>query len=101
MKKMLFLAILGLLLFSNKVQAGFLYQDTTVPIIATNMETNDVKNLKCGKCQIFHCLGIIDTGHAGIQKAAIRGKITKIHHVDVHTKMVLGIGMTTVEVYGE
>ena len=59
------------------------------------------KNLKCGKCQIFHCFGLVDTGHAGIQNAAIRGKITKIHHVDVHTKMILGIGKTTVEVYGE
>ena len=53
------------------------------------------------KMSIFHCFGLVDTGHAGIQNAAIRGKITKIHHVDVHTKMILGIGKTTVEVYGE
>ncbi len=101
MKKILFLIVFVGLFSINQVQAGFLYHDTITPIIATNMEVDNVKNLKCGRCQIFHCFGIVDTGHAGIQNAAIRGKISKIHHVDVKTKMVLGIGTTTVEVYGE
>lgn len=101
MKKALLLFAFCILLGTNQANAGFLYQDTITPIIATNMETENIKELKCGECQIFHCMGIIDTGHAGIQEAARRGKINKIHHVDVATKTFLGIGMTTVKVYGE
>ncbi len=101
MKKILFLLALVTLFGTSQAQAGFIYNDTVTPIIATNMATDSVKNLKCGKCQIFHCWGLVDSGHAGIQDAAIRGKISKIHHVDVRTKMILGIGMTTIEVYGE
>lgn len=99
MKKILLIAIC--LFCTLPVKASLLYQDTITPIIATDMKTDNVKNLKCGECQIFHCLGIIDTGHAGIQNAAKRAGITKIHHVDVWTKTIIGIGMTTVQVYGE
>lgn len=101
MKKIFILCVLCLIINSNPANAGIFYQDTITPMLATNMEVDNVKNLKYGKCQIFHCFGLVDTGHAGIQNAAKRGKITKIHHVDVHTKMILGIGKTTVEVYGE
>lgn len=101
MKKILCLVILCLLFGINQVQAGILYSDVIAPIIATNMETDNVKNLKCGKAQISHILGLIDTGHAGIQDACRRGGITKIHHVDRKTRTVLGFGMTTIYVYGE
>lgn len=99
MKKFLF--TMFLICTCCAANAGFLYQDTIIPIIATNMETKNIKDLKCGEAQIMHFLGIIDTGHAGIQNAAKRAGITKIHHVDVNTKTVIGIGMTTVQVYGE
>lgn len=101
MKRILFLFAFLIVFNINQAQAGIIYNNTITPIIATNMEVDNVKNLKCGKCQIFHCLGLVDTGYAGIQNAAIRGKISKIHHVDVRTRTILGIGMTTVEVYGE
>ena len=101
MKKVLLFVAFCILLSANQAKAGILWEDTVTPIIATNMETENIKDLKCGECQIFHCLGLIDTGHAGIQEAAKRGKINKIHHVDVANKLFLGIGMTTVRVYGE
>ncbi len=102
MKKITLLLLFFIIMLSiNKAQAGIIYNNTVTPIIATNMDVDNVKNLKCGKCQIFHCFGLVDTGFAGIQQAAIRGKISKIHHVDIRTKTILGIGMSTVEVYGE
>ena len=102
MKKGFFaLAICILVSNFNQAKAGFIYEDTIYPILATNMETDNIKTLKKGECQIFHCWGIIDTGYAGIQNAATRAGITKIHHVDIKNKLILGIGMTTVQVYGE
>lgn len=102
MKKMLcVLGVLGLLSTVSANAAGFLYTDTIVPIIGTNLETDNIKNLKIGEAQVMNIWGIIETGHAGIQNAAKRAGITKIHHVDVHTKMILGVGIITVQVYGE
>lgn len=101
MKKIVCLAALGLILCCNQAQAGILYTDTIVPLIATDMKTDDVKNLKCGKCQISEGW-LISTGHGGIQNACRRAGITQIHHVDLKRKYFLGIfGMTTVMVYGE
>lgn len=100
MKKVI-LCVFCLFALSNGANAGIIYQDTTVPIIVTGMKTDSIKDLKLGEAQIFHCLGIIDTGNAGIQKAAIRGGIKNIHHVDRHTKTILGFGMSTIKVYGE
>lgn len=103
MKKILLSLGLCLMLsgFNSAHAYGILYEDTIVPIIATDMKTDNVKNLKCGEAQIFNQFGLIETGHAGIQKAAIRAGITQIHHVDVKTKRVLFWKTTTVQVYGE
>lgn len=96
---------LGLCLMLSGVNSahaiGILYENTIVPVIATEMKTDNVKQLKCGEAQIFNSFGLIETGHAGIQKAAIRAGITQIHHVDVKTKRVLFWRTTTVQVYGE
>jgi hypothetical protein len=99
MKKILCLLALSLFLNVGQAQA-FIYIDTIEPLIATNMDVDNVKNLKCGQCQISRSW-FIRTGHAGIQQAAIRGGITKIHHVDVKRRGFLGFGMTTIQVYGE
>ncbi len=102
MKKILLLLILCLFINIQKAEAiGILYQDTITPIIATNMKVDNVKDLKCGEAQIFNSFGLIETGHAGIQKAAIRAGISQIHHVDIKTKRVLFWRTTTVQVYGE
>ena len=102
MKKVLVLFGLAMcLLWAHPAHAGFIYNNTTTPLLVTDMQTDNIKNLKVGEAQIFHCLGIIDTGNAGIQKAAIRGGITRIHHVEAQTHTILSIGFTTVKVYGE
>lgn len=103
MKKILLCLSLCFILsgFNSANAYGIIYQDTIVPLIATDMKTENVKNLKCGEAQIFNSFGLIETGHAGIQKAAIRAGITQIHHVDVQTKRVLFWKTTTVQVYGE
>jgi len=57
---------------------------------------------KVGKASCQSILGIIATGDCSIKKAMENGGITKIHHVDYHTKSILGIIAThTVIVYGE
>lgn len=103
MKKSLVCLALCLIVngFNSAHAYGIIYEDTIVPIIATDMKTENVKQLKCGEAQIFNSFGLIETGHAGIQKAAIRAGITQIHHVDVKTKRVLFWKTTTVQVYGE
>lgn len=100
-KGLSFIVLAIFLLAAHPANAGFIYNNTTTPLLVTDMQTDNIKNLKVGEAQIFHCLGIIDTGNAGIQKAAIRGGITRIHHVEVQTKTILSIGMSTVRVYGE
>lgn len=100
MKKLLFLLAFCMLFSINQAKAGSLYIDTITPLIATGMATDDVRNLKCGKAQITHNW-LMSTGHAGIQNACRRSGITKIHHVDIKRRAFLGIGVTTVFVYGE
>lgn len=100
-KGLSFIVIAIFLLAAHPANAGFIYNNTTTPLLVTDMQTDNIKNLKVGEAQIYNCLGIINTGNAGIQKAAIRGEITRIHHVDVQVHTVLGIGYTTVRVYGE
>ena len=53
MKKIFILCVLCLIINSNPANAGIFYQDTITPMLATNMEVDNVKNLKCGKCQYF------------------------------------------------
>lgn len=103
MKKVFIIIALCLFLssFEQANAVGIFYEDTIVPIIATDMKTDNVKNLKCGEAQIVNSFGLIETGHAGIQKAAIRAGITQIHHVDIKTRRVLFWRTTTVQVYGE
>lgn len=100
MKKLLCLLAFCMLFSVNQAKAGWIYNDTITPLIATDMKTDDVKNLKCGKAQISHNW-LMSTGHAGIQNACKRAGITQIHHVDMKHKSFLGIGMTTIMVYGE
>lgn len=103
MKKILLCLSIGFILsgFNSAHAFGIIYEDTIIPVIATDMKIENVKNLKCGEAQIFNSFGLIETGHAGIQKAAIRAGITQIHHVDIKTKRVLFWKTTTVQVYGE
>lgn len=78
------------------VGAG-IYTDVSGPICATS-------NAGASKMGQASATGIIcfATGDASIKAAADNGQITKISHVDYHTKSILGIyAKTTVTVYGE
>jgi hypothetical protein len=77
---------------------GALYTDTKAPVTATSNELGD----KVGEAEVSSVLGIVATGDASIQKAAENGNISKISHVDYHSKNILGIYATyTVTVYGK
>ena len=77
---------------------GGLYTDTKAPVTATSNELGD----KVGEAEVSSVLGIVATGDASIQKAAENGDISKISHVDYHSKNILGIYATyTVTVYGK
>jgi hypothetical protein len=47
-------------------------------------------------------LMIVATGDCSVEAAMKQGNITKIHHVDVHVRSILGLYVTeTLKVYGE
>lgn len=79
---------------------GLLYTDVTAPVAATG-HVPEGKLLR-GEASAKSVLGLFATGDASIQAAAKSAGITKIHHVDYHSKKILGFVATfTVIVYGE
>ena len=77
---------------------GVIYTDVSAPESATS----NVGDSRSGSASCTTIFGLFATGDASIQAAAAAGGITKIHHVDYHSKNVLGIyGKYTVTVYGE
>jgi hypothetical protein len=45
--------------------------------------------------------GIVALGDVTVSTLAAKAGITKIHHIDTHTKNIIGYGVLTVTVYGE
>lgn len=77
---------------------GMLYAEVKGPIAATS----NARSTKHGSAKATSILGLIATGDASIDAAAKAGNITQIHHVDYHTKNILGLyAEFTVTVYGE
>lgn len=76
---------------------GTIYTDVSGPVLATS----HTSSTKTGEASSQGILGFA-MGDSSIQAAAANGGITKIQHVDYHTKSILGIyAKTTVTVYGE
>ncbi|HOC56172.1 MAG TPA: TRL-like family protein [Verrucomicrobiota bacterium] len=76
---------------------GGLYTDVSGPLLVTSHSSYS----KVGRAS---STGIIffATGDSSIKAAADSAGITKIHHVDYHTRSILGLyAKTTVTVYGE
>lgn len=101
-KNLLFVGGVTLLLSSCAVPksplTGFLYTDIKAPLTATSNSGSS----KVGSATAQSILGIVATGDASIDAAAKSAGITKIHHVDEHSKSILGIIATyKVYVYGE
>jgi len=79
---------------------GSLFTELQLPVLATsNSITADTKK-GVATCESY--LSLFAIGDASIEKAAEKGGITQITHVDWHVKNILGIyGVYTVTVYGE
>ncbi|HEX6592595.1 MAG TPA: TRL-like family protein [Moraxellaceae bacterium] len=77
---------------------GLLYSHVTGPVAVTGSAD---KPTKVGRSYARSILGIYATGDASIELAAKNGGITKIHHVDHETQVILGViaDYTTI-VYG-
>ena len=82
---------------------GLIYTDATGPAQALNVAIDaDAKPSKVGESKATSILGLIGTGDASLEAAMKDGKITKVHHVDHHVNIILGVyGQWTLKVYGE
>ena len=77
---------------------GYVYTDVKY---ALEVGTN-ARSTKVGTAECKSFLGIIATGDASIKAACQKAGITKIHHIDVQVKSILGFFATyTIIVYGE
>lgn len=79
---------------------GILYTDVRAPVAATDNTIKD--GYVSGSSTVTSVLGLIATGDASIETAAMNAGITKIYYVDYSSKSVLGLYATyTVTVFGE
>lgn len=83
---------------ANAPVNGLIYSSVTGPIGITGSAD---KPTKVGRSSARSFFGLYATGNASIEEAARNGGITKIHHVDHETQVILGViaDYTTV-VYG-
>lgn len=80
------------------VVSGVWYSNQSGPVIATGEHAPS----KVGVSKAESILGLVGQGDASISAAMENGGITKIHHVDFHTKSILGIVATSkIMVYGQ
>lgn len=64
--------------------------------------TNNAGSSKVGTAEIKGYVGVYAKGDASIQTAAREAGITRIHHVDYHSKSYVGVySIYTIIVYGE
>ncbi|MGH8492946.1 MAG: TRL-like family protein [Moraxellaceae bacterium] len=83
---------------ANAPVNGFLYSHVTGPVGITGSAD---KPTKVGRAYARSIFGLYATGDASIDTAAKNGGITKIHHVDHESQVILGViaDYTTI-VYG-
>ena len=107
MKKIIAVTILLslILIFHNGCAA--VVQSPVTGFVYTNLKYGlevgtNAKSTKVGTAECKSFLGIVATGDASIKAACQNAGITKIHHVDVQVKSILGFFATyTIIVYGE
>ena len=77
---------------------GFVYTDVKYGLeVGTN-----TRSTKVGTAECKSILGLIAIGDASIKAACLNAGITKIHHIDIKVKSILGFYATyTIIVYGE
>ena len=83
---------------ANAPVNGLIYSNVTGPVGVTGSAD---KPTKVGRSTARSFFGLYATGNASIEEASKNGGITKIHHVDHETQVILGVvaDFTTV-VYG-
>ena len=83
---------------ANAPVNGLIYSNVTGPVGVTGSAD---KPTKVGRSTARSLFGLYATGNASIEEASKNGGITKIHHVDHETQVILGVvaDFTTV-VYG-
>lgn len=78
---------------------GAFYTEVSLPSSAAS---GDLSYTKVGTAQATSILGLVATGDASIEAAALNGGIKKVKYVDYHAKNILGIyGEYTTTVYGD
>ncbi|MEI7474635.1 MAG: TRL-like family protein [bacterium] len=107
MKKILTLLIIVMAcicLFPEKSEAfGLLYTNAVYPVTATgNITPDKLSKLKKGEASALNLLYLFEVGDAGINKAALDGKIDKIDFIDIREKTIFVFyRKLTTTVYGE
>lgn len=103
MKK--FMIMFGIATILSCAQAnatGLLYTNATYPVTATGADVGNLSDLKKGKASTNNILFLFETGDASIDRAAKKGGIKKISHIDLTEKTIfLFWRKLTVTVYGE
>jgi len=99
----LVIIIIGtMFLTSCAVPYGLFYNDTSAPAIRVQAPLNSEGHSKVGTGVIKCYLGLISTGDISVETAMKNGNITKIHHIDLKAKNILGLYTEmTIYVYGE
>lgn len=102
MKRLLAVSALAIALSgcatANAPVNGLIYSHVTGPVGVTGSAD---KPTKVGRAVARSIFGLYATGDASIETAAKNGGITKIHHIDHETQVILGVlaDYTTI-VYG-
>lgn len=90
--------VLGGCAAGPSMTTGYWYTDQSGPMIATGEHAPS----KVGKATAVSILGLVGTGDASLKAAMENGGITRVHHVDFHTRSILGLfAQTQVMVYGQ
>ena len=92
MKKHFITGALSLFLLGSMQPAnafGLFYTEAQYPVTATGADTVNLNHLKRGESSALGVLGLVEVGNAGIYKAAKKGRINKVHFIDVKETTVL------------
>ena len=81
---------------------GLIYTDIDAPYTRLQTHLEDAQHMKIGTTYCESYLGLIAVGDCSMKTAMDNGNITKVHHVDYHTKNIIGVYIRhTVIVHGQ
>lgn len=81
---------------------GFIFTNVKAPMWDTSTALNGTGWSKMGSAQVSSILGWIAMGDASVTTAITNGGLSKVHHIDYESKVILGLYATfTVVAYGD